>query len=144
VIGAPMSNGFVDSTAAGNTTWYYRVQAANASIVTAPGDVVSATVQRTVFSDDPLAAGTTVIRTVHIMELREAINTMRARGALAPFPFTDPSLTGLPLKSIHITELRAALNAARTALGLPALTYTDASLMMIKEIHLSELRRGVR
>ena len=42
------------------------------------------------FSDDPLTAGTSPIRVVHITELRTRIDVLRVRFGLAPFAWTNP------------------------------------------------------
>ena len=44
----------------------------------------------------------------------------------------------------HITDLRTALNEARAALGLSTLTFTDSTPVVIKAVHIHELRDGVR
>lgn len=81
------------------------------------------------FTDDPLAAQSTVIKAVYIMEVRAAIDSVRrvARG-LAMFAWTDPTLTpgSTPATAFHVTELRTALDQAYQA------------------IHLNELRTAVR
>jgi hypothetical protein len=101
-----------------------------------------------VFSDDPLTAGSSLIRAVHITELRTAVNEVRVLAGLSPFVFTDGIVPGLGIKKVHIEELRAALNEARMFLVLPALTYTDPVLMSgttrIKAVHIEELRSGVK
>ena len=42
-----------------------------------------------VFTDDPLTAGTTVVKAVHLNELRAAIDNLRGRYGLAAYPWTD-------------------------------------------------------
>jgi RHS repeat-associated protein len=101
-----------------------------------------------VFTDDPLVAGTTSIKAVHITELRDAINQLRARATLAAATWTDASLAGSLIKAVHIAELRTALSAARTALGLSNPAYTDPTLTAdsttIKAAHIQELRDRVK
>ena len=56
-----------------------------------------------------------------------------------------PGIT--PIKAIHLTELRTALNGAYLAVGRTRPTYTDPTVragLIIKGIHLSELRSSVR
>ncbi|MBP6715457.1 MAG: hypothetical protein KA205_01230 [Acidobacteria bacterium] len=78
------------------------------------------------FSDDPLVAGVSSMRAAHIAELRQAIDTVRARYAVAAFAWTDPVLTAgqTSIKAVHLTELRSALNAAYVAAGRVVPVYT--------------------
>jgi RHS repeat-associated protein len=99
-----------------------------------------------VFTDDPLVAGVTAIKAVHVQELRDAVNQARARAALAAATWTDSSLQGVAIKAVHIVELRARLAEARSALGLSAASYTDPSLSagaVVKAVHVQELRQRV-
>jgi hypothetical protein len=99
------------------------------------------------FTDDPLTPQSTLIRAVHVMELRTAIDSVRVARGLAPFAWTDPTLTigSTPVRVVHLTELRTALSQAYQAAGRAAPTYTDPTeLSVIKAIHLSELRAAVR
>jgi uncharacterized repeat protein (TIGR01451 family) len=145
VVGAPLSNSFVDSSLTPNTTYLYQVRAADASTLGSPSSIDLATT--ILFTDDPLSTGSTIIKAVHITELRTAVNAVRAAAGLSPTTFTDTSLTGTRPKALHVTELRSALDAARAAIGLSALAYTDPSLASggsIKAAHYRELRAGVK
>ncbi len=74
-----------------------------------------------VFTDDPLMAGSTLVKAVHVNELRTAIDTLRARFSLAAFAWTDSPLTvgAITVKAVHISEMRAALIAAYNRSGRP-------------------------
>lgn len=101
------------------------------------------------FTDDPLVAGSTPVKAVHLMQLRNAVNALRALGGLSGYPFTDPSLaSGMVARAAHLTDLRNALDEGRLACGLPALGYTDGTVVAkstrIKRPHLVELRNGVK
>lgn len=99
------------------------------------------------FTDATLTAGSSPVRTVHITELRTAINTMRAAAGLDVATFTDSNLSGVRVKRIHITELRAALDAVYTQVGQIKPTYTDTDITVgqtpIKRLHVVELRAAV-
>jgi hypothetical protein len=103
----------------------------------------------TIFTDDPLNAGTAV-KAMHVTQLRTAVNAMRAAApGLGPQAFTDPGLgVGTLIKRLHITELRTALDQARAAIGLPAIAYVDpvitAGATTIKAAHVIDLRNGVK
>ena len=142
VIGSPLSNSFVDATVtSGGSPYFYKIQALDATVTTATSLPNPALVR--LYTDDPLAAGTT-IKSVHIVELRASVNTLRIAAGLPAISYTDPALpAGSYMKAIHLAELRTGLNAARTALGLPALTYTDPTPGIIRAVHLRELRVGV-
>ena len=101
------------------------------------------------FTDSPLVARSTVVKAVHITELRTAINAARTRNGLAASTWTDPTLTArsTTLKAVHITELRTALNQVYTRLGRALPTYTDPALVAgvttSKAAHVQELRNAV-
>lgn len=101
------------------------------------------------FSDDPLSVAQTAVKTAHILELRNAVATLRANNQLGEFTFTDASMTaGTTVKAVHITELRTALGAVFTQRVRGVITFSDATIMAtttpIKAVHVSELRLGVR
>ena len=149
-------------TASGTTSWVASGIAlqfgANVVTVTArdaAGNTATASLTVTLagiltFTDDPLTAQNTVIRTVHIMELRAAIDGVRVARELAAFDWTDPALIpgSTPVKAIHVAELRTALSHAYEAAGLTPPRYSDptpiAGLTVIKATDLNELRTFVR
>jgi len=136
---------FPDNGVTALKTYVYQVRAIDASTRPSPLSVPDAATTM-FFTDDPLVANTTVIQAVHITDLRQAVNLMRAAGGLGAVSFTDPDPTGIAPRAIHITEIRTALTAARNALGLPPIGYTDAALsgLVVKAIHVQELRSGVK
>lgn len=101
------------------------------------------------FTDSPLQAGVTPIKAIHVVELRQAIDTLRARFGLAAYAWTGTTLTAgtTTITTLHLTELRTALQAAYVAAGRTPPTYTDATLTarvtLIKAVHLSEIRNAV-
>jgi hypothetical protein len=101
------------------------------------------------FTDPALAAGT-LVKALHVTDLREAISTLRSRGGLGAFAWTDPTLTvrSTLVKAAHLSELRTALGQAYAAAGQSPPSYTDPTLTPrvtpIKASHVSELRTAVR
>lgn len=103
----------------------------------------------TTFTDDALVVGVTVVKAQHILEIRAAIDALRAVAGLGPTTWTDLSLTptATPIKAAHILELRTTLEAVAAILGLSSGSYTDPSLapgFPIKRVHLEELRQRIR
>jgi YD repeat-containing protein len=100
-----------------------------------------------VFTDDPLVAGVTVIKAVHITELRTAVNQARSRASLPAANWAENVTSGVLIKAAHIVELRARLDEARAALSMSPATYTDPTLTAgvtpVKAIHIQELRQRV-
>jgi len=99
----------------------------------------------TIFSDDPILAGTTHVQAIHISEARTAVNSVRAACGLGAFPFTDPSVTG-KIKGVHIQDLRTALNEALAIiLGTPK-SFTNPATVnsLIRGLDLTEVRDGVK
>ncbi len=102
----------------------------------------------TVFTDNTLVVGTTTAKAQHIIELRQAVDAMRAVAGLAPAPWTDATLTPTStiIKAVHIQELRTFLDSAASLLGYSTSPYTDPSLsgLLIKRVHIEELRQRIR
>ena len=94
--------------------------------------------------DGTITASTTVIKAIHIMELRGRVDALRERWALSPYGWTDEVLTpgSTTVKAVHIQELRSALNAAYTAAGSGTPTYYESvsSGNTIKKLHIDETR----
>ena len=141
------STSFTDSSLSSTTTYIYRVRAVdpNGNYSDFSNTDIATTI---VFTDDPLVAGTTIVKAVHITELRSAVNAVRAAAGLSAATWTDSSLTGVLVKAVHISELRSNLDAARSVLGLSTGSYTDSSLTpgstVIKAVHVTELRNRVK
>jgi len=98
-----------------------------------------------VFTDPTLTPRSSVVRAAHFTELRGAIDTLRARQALAAFGWTDPGLAaGTTIKQAHLAELRAALSAIYAARGLASPAFTDATIApaatLVRAVHITELR----
>jgi hypothetical protein len=105
------------------------------------------TVTGMAFTDDVLTSGVTMIKAVHVTELRTRIDAVRAAKGLAAFSYTDPTLTvgSMVVKAVHITEMRTALSQAYVAAGRAAPTFTDPDLSgkTITTVHINELRTAV-
>ena len=99
------------------------------------------------FTDDPLVAGSIVVRVVHIAELRSRIDQIRVARGLSAYTWTDSTLASgsTIIRAAHITDLRTALNEAYSAAKRSLPSYTDATLSgaPIKAVHISELRAAV-
>ena len=100
------------------------------------------------FTDNPLVAGTTAIKVVHVAELRTVIAMARARNGLGAFTWGDTVTAGTTaVKAAHIIEMRTAIDQIYSALGRTHLPYTDATLVpgqtTVKAAHIQELRNTV-
>ncbi len=103
----------------------------------------------TVFTDDALVVGMTTAKAQHVLELRNAIDSLRLVAGLGLAPWTDPTLSpsNTIIKAVHITELRTYLENVAALLGYGAGSYTDAALsggFVIKRVHIEELRQRIR
>lgn len=132
-----------DTGLASSTTYLYKVRAVDFSLhASAYSNVDAATT--IVFTDDPVVANSTLVKLVHLTQLRAAVNAFRTSASLPPLSF-DASTAIL---AQHISELRAGLNYARSAAGMAALQFTDPALTAgatpIRASHIEELRSGVR
>ncbi len=146
-VGTPAGNAFTDSSAVADSSFLYRVAARDAGAITGPYGApdLATTV---IFTDEPLIAGSTAVKTLHMNQLRTAVNAMRTLARLGTATFTDSIGPLVQVRKIHIDELRTNLDASRAALGLLALSYTDPSVTAasttIKAAHFGELRNGVK
>jgi hypothetical protein len=101
------------------------------------------------FTDDPITARGTTVKTAHISEMRLRIDSLRMCYSLPPFAWADPTLTGgaTAIRAVHVTELRAALDDVYAAAGLSAPTYSDDHLSsgatVIKAADIAELRAAI-
>ena len=102
----------------------------------------------TVFTDDSIIVGQTTVKAQHIIELRQAVDAMRAVVGLGGAPWTDPALAaGGTIRAIHILDLRTYLDDAASRLGYSTSPYTDPALTTgysIKRMHIEELRQRIR
>jgi len=104
----------------------------------------------TIFTDNTLMVGVTKVKAQHIIELRQAVDALRAVAGLGPAPWTDPTLSPFStvIQAVHILELRSFLEDAASRLGYPAGPgYTDPGLtsgFVIKRAHVEDLRQRIR
>ncbi len=135
-----------DTGLSADTTYLYKVRAMAGAAASPFTAIDPATT--TIFTDDPLSAGTKV-KAAHITQLRTAVNAMRAAGGLTAQVFTDAGLaTGFAIRGVHVTELRTALDQARSTIGISAMSYTDPTITAkstkVKAQHVIDLRNGVK
>jgi hypothetical protein len=124
------------------------VQAANTLGTTGRinGAVVAAVLAP--FNDDPLTPFVSVVKAVHIMELRARIDSARAQYGLGGYDYADPKFTNaMMVLAVHVSDLRAALGEVYTAAQRTHPTYTDPTLTptstVVKAAHITELRAAV-
>ncbi len=100
------------------------------------------------FTDDPLIAGVTVVKAVHVTELRQAIAALRVRDGLSSLTWTDAVLdASTPIRAVHVSELRTALVEVYAAAGRAVPVYTRplaAMQTVIAAVDFAELREAVR
>jgi hypothetical protein len=127
-----------------NRTYLFKVRAISSTAQVSPYSVPDiATVMS--FTDDPIVPQATIIKAVHITELRAAINAVRALAGLSPSQFVVSVAVGGLVHSDAIAELRTALQPARSSLGLTSISYTDPSLgagVIVRRAHVEELRNA--
>jgi len=101
------------------------------------------------FADDPLAAGATLVKAVHVTDLRLAIDRERTRRSLPAFAWADPVLVPgvTPVRAIHLAEMRTALTQAYEAARRTPPTYSDPALTVgqtsVRAAQIAELRAAV-
>lgn len=100
------------------------------------------------FTDEPLVARSTVIKAVHITELRSRVNALRSGRGLPPFVYANATLvpTTSTARAQHITDLRNALAEVYVAAGITAPAYSDPAIsvgMVIEAEHITQLRSAI-
>lgn len=100
----------------------------------------------TLFSDDPLTAGTR-IKAAHLTELRSYVDELRNRFSLAPYSWTSPAITAgsTTINAVHLTELRQALDQVYVAAGRTPPSYLSVVTpgALITTAALTELRAAI-
>jgi hypothetical protein len=142
------STSYPDIAVSAGSAYVYKVRALDSSSRPSPFSAPDAATAM-LFTDSPLAATVTLIKAVHLSELRQAVNAMRATAVLGAASFTDLDLTGgMAIKAVHVQQLRDALTEARATLGLTAIAFTDPTLTpgptAVKAVHVEQLRTGVK
>jgi hypothetical protein len=135
VVSVQVSNVVVGGVA---TNYSYSVTAIDPAHISPPS-----------FTDEPLLAQTTPVKTIHFTELRQAVNDLRARYGLAAYTWADASLMPgvTEVRAAQLAELRAALDAVYVAAGRSRPTYTAPTLIggttTIRAADIAELRAAV-
>ena len=111
------SNGLVPGNA-----YFYRVSAidTNEAVSTPTGYDVATLIE---LHDDPIVPGLTLIRGIHIADLRRAIDAIRNAAGLAS-AWTNYDPPAGPVSASHFIALRDRLNEARGNRQLPAVQFT--------------------
>ena len=132
------------------TAYLYRVRAVDANGNVSPYSNVDLATAIS-FTDDTLVSNETPVRAVHITELRQAVDAVRALTTnLGPADWgggIQQYVTTIQAK--HIQDLRENLDAARSALQFPQCTYTDNSINALKasyfkKEHIEQIRNCVK
>jgi len=138
-----------DTSVAANATYIYRVYSLDGTLSSLTAGMDLATT--VVFTNDPLVRRVTLVSSIHLTEVRNAINCVRNAAGLTPATWT--ALNGnTTIAAAHVTEMRARLNEALVILGaingaLGPPTYTDPALapgMPIRLEHIQEIRERVK
>jgi hypothetical protein len=97
---------------------------------------------------EPLVAGATVIRRIHVVELRARIAALQVALGLPHAAYLDAALPAgvTSLRAEHVSELRSTLSQVYQAAGREAPSYTDPDLssgMTARRAHVHELREAI-
>jgi fibronectin type 3 domain-containing protein len=143
VIGTSSSTSYSDNNVSAGSAYLYSVRALNSN--GSSGDSSSDLATVILFTDDPLIAGATPVKAVHLSELRLAVNAVRQLAGLPSYPFSGGG-AGTPIVASHIAELRTALDEASAILGRPSGSYTDTvgPGARIRAVHFQEIRNRVK
>lgn len=148
------TNGAGDTSLISVTTPGHAVGAVSIDLVPAAGSTYSKpnafAYLPTSFTDDPLVPHITKARAQHILELRQAVDALRAVAGLPQAQWTNVALTNFvtPIQAADISELRTYLEEAALALGYAKASYTDPDLgartSVIRGVHIEELRLRIK
>lgn len=67
------------------------------------------------FTDSPLVAGETPVKALHMLELQDRVNTLRAFYGLSAYAFSPIDERGIAGWTAHVNELREAIDAIGVA-----------------------------
>jgi YD repeat-containing protein len=155
LVGEPASSSFQNTGLTRGTAYLYRVRAVDGTgMVSAPSPVVMATAitftdPELVAANDSLGRQATLVKAVHLNELRLAVDGVRHAAGKPAAAWQEVVNPGVPVRADHVRELRSKLNEALAALGLPTPAYTDPTLYTgqsgstptpIRKVHFEELR----
>ncbi len=144
-VGSTPAMAFNDGSVLSGQTYLYYVRAVTAGGAMSDNSLIDPATTIT-FADDPLSAGT-IVKAVHVSELRGAVNAFRAAVGLGGLTFSDSSLVGATIRATHVQELRDALATVRMSAGVPPAVYSDSPLtsgVLIKAAHVRELRSALK
>jgi hypothetical protein len=145
LINSPATNAYADTSVTAGSSYFYVVRAVNAS--TSSPDSTPDLATTILFTDDPIVAGSTVVKAVHLGEIRNAANAVRALAGVGAFSFvTGAASAGTTITAAQINEVRTALDGGRSPLGLPTGGYTDTLTagVLIKAVHFQEIRNRTK
>ena len=118
IVGSPSAAAFTDTNVAPDTTYLYRVRAIDPS--DDPSGFSAIDPATTIlFTDDPLTAQVTIVKVVHVTQLRTAVDAMRAAANLDPLDADATVAAGAIVKAQHILDLRLGLDEARAFSASP-------------------------
>jgi hypothetical protein len=95
------------------------------------------------FFEEPLQAQITTIKAQHVLQLRQAVDAVRATANIGAASWTGSLVE---VHAIHFSELRVKLNEALQQLSLPPIP-TDPTIVpgnTILAIHLQAVRDKVK
>jgi hypothetical protein len=101
------------------------------------------------FTDDPLIARVTVVKALHLAELRQRVGELRGRYGLGATAWTDdPPAHGVtPIRAVHLAELRTALAAVYTAAGRTPPSWSPPSIAggatVVTAAQIAEIRSAI-
>ncbi|HUP46529.1 MAG TPA: hypothetical protein VM779_13570, partial [Thermoanaerobaculia bacterium] len=143
-VASPTTNSYNDSPVSAGQTYVYIVRAVTNDGTSGFSDPDAAT---TILFTDPTLNSSVLVKAIHLAEIRQAVNAMRAAAGLVAATFS-PATAGTIIQRAHIVEARDALDEARTAIGLPGIGYTDpiitAGATTVKAAHFTGLRQGTQ
>lgn len=130
-------------------TYQYRVRAISNGQTSAFSN--TALVTAVVFTDTPLAPGSTVIKRAHLSELRQAVDALRRFAGLLNFDWGETNPYQPPMRKVvpkDIQDLRTAIDAAYVELGYDVQPYpSNPPLEKSKPVaaaHFEQIRERVR
>ncbi len=131
-----------DTNLSSNTACLYRVRAFDSA--NCPSEFSNIDLATTtIFAEDPLQSQVTIIKAVHVTQLRQAVDAVRVTANIGPAIWTNPLDQ---VKAVHFSELRAKLNEALVPLNLsempidPAIAPTNT----VFAAHLQAVREKVK
>lgn len=134
-------------TSAG-TRYSWKIIANDGSLDSTASNIFNFVVGGRTWTDTTITANSTLIRKIHVDELRQEIDFARKSRNITGYSWTDSTITANStlIRAVHFTDLRTALSNVVSVSGESNPSWSEsitANSTLIRKTHLDELRTNL-